>query len=173
VTGYQHLAVRAAHDRVAAALAEGVAGCPSGAAAHVGPTEDRWCGLVPPGAADADALAAALSDRLGVPVLWARVDAAALDVRLYVYGEEIVAYRSPETANPAAGLAAAGAVERLIDATAARALPGDLARVLVAEYPAPAARYADLVTVLGLPDYLVGAGEGGEPPAGFVAVTGG
>ncbi|MFL6137617.1 MAG: hypothetical protein ACJ74O_07445 [Frankiaceae bacterium] len=175
MTGYQHLAVRTSHERVVAVLAAGVTGCPPGAQAQVGPTEDRWCGVIPSGGADAAALAATLSDGLGAPVLWVRVDAA-LDVRLYVFGEEIVAYRSPDVPGPAAGLAAVGVVERLIDATDARALPGDLARVLVADYPDPGDRYHHFVTVLGLPGYLVGAGgeagQGSAPP-GFVVVTGG
>lgn len=179
MSGYQHLAVRTSHERVVAAVAAGVAGLPPGGGAHVGPTDDRWCGVVPyagpaPGAdVRAGVVAAVLSDNLGVPVLWARVGPGGLDVRLFVFGAEIVSYRSPEVPGPAAGLAAVGVVERLIDATDAPALPGDLARVLVADYPDPQERYRHLVEVLGLPGYLVGAGAGDEAPPGFVAVPAG
>jgi hypothetical protein len=145
----EHLAVRADRDRVETALRQ-LGERPD--ASVVGPTDDRWCGVAPPGERCAG-LAAALSTALGVPVLQVAV-ADELGVRLYVWGQELVTYASSDAAGPADALRWAGAVERLIDATDARALPEDVSRVLVGAYDDPRARYAELAPALGLPGYL-------------------
>lgn len=141
-----HLAVRAGREQVHTLLG----GLAPGEQASVGPTTDRWCGVVLPPAADAGATASAVSEALGVPVLRVLADGDALDLHLYVYGEEIVAHGAAQGAMPAPGV-----VERLIDATDARALPDDLTRALTGRYPGPAGRYAAVVRLLGLPGYLV------------------
>jgi hypothetical protein len=164
--GYAHLAVRAPRERVQQALAA----C-GATQTYVGPTEDRWCGVVPGPATDLPALAAALSEALGAPVLFAGVGPNELELRLYVYAEEIVRYRSGD--DPEAGAVAATGVERLIDATSASALPAEVSRILGEDGPEPSTRYGELAAVLGLPGYLVGAGDGREPPPGFLAAPGG
>jgi hypothetical protein len=151
VTAREHLAVRADGDRVGAALRD--VGAPAGCS--VGPTDDRWCGVAL-ATGDGATLAAGLGTALGVPVVRATV-ADELELRLVVWGEELVAYSSAEAGGPADALRWAGAAERLIDATDAPALPADVARVLSGRYPDARSRYADLVAALGLPAYLLTA----------------
>lgn len=159
MTGFRHLAVRAPAERV-------VASCSALAIdGHVGPTEDRWCGVVVPGDGEAVADAApALSLALGVPVLLVASSGTALAVSLFVYGEAVVDYRSDDAAT-----AAGAAVERLIDATDARALPEAVAAALHAAGLDPAERYRELAGLLGVPGYLDGLGAGESAPPGFVS----
>lgn len=149
MTAATHLAVRADHDRVAKALPQlGIGGA-------AGETADRWCLVALPAGADQDGAAAGLAVALDTTVLRVSVADQTLDLSLYVYGELSAAYRSGD---PAALAGLAATVERLIDATDARALPETVSAVLTGRYADPAARYAALAEALGVPAPVTDAG---------------